>query len=326
MFFYPEGKMNLKQMYEFFVADGIKNDPRGEKEVKILLDEKNKEYKSLDEKKKEFYDKDTLTNPYCDSRILYGTGDEKIKSVMVGIDIEVPELLLASQLKLSGKKIDLVLAHHPEGKAYATFHNVINMQSEIINSHGVPINIAESYVSSRAAEVGRSVSGQNHQRVYDAAKLLDIPLMTAHTVADNNVVSYLQKKLDKLQPRYLKDIIAFLEDIPEYKYAKTYGNGPFILNGGDKSKCGKIFVDMTGGTEGPTELIEKLANAGVGTIVGMHMSDKNYNNAVKHKINVIIAGHISSDNLGINLMLDSLEKKYGSLDYIECSGFRRFRR
>ncbi len=318
--------MNLKQMYEFFIENGIKNDPRGEKEVRTLLEEKNKDYDSLDDEKKSFFDKETLTNPYYDSRIIYGTGNEEIKSVMVGIDIESPELLLANQLRLSGKKIDMVLAHHPEGKAYSTFHNVINMQSEIIKGQGVPINIAESYISSRASEVGRSVSGQNHQRVFDAARLLDIPLMTAHTVADNNVTTFLQKELDKLQPRYLKDIISFLENIPEYKYAKTYDNGPYILNGTDKSKCGKIFVDMTGGTEGPTEIIEKLAVAGVGTIVGMHMSEKNYNNAVKNKINVIIAGHISSDNLGVNLLLDSLEKKYGGLDCIECSGFRRFKR
>ncbi len=318
--------MNLKQMYEFFIENGIKNDPRGEKEVRTLLEEKNKDYESIDETQKSFFDKETLTNPYYDSRIIYGTGNEDIKSVMVGIDIESPELLLANQLRLSGKKIDMVLAHHPEGKAYSTFHNVINMQSEIIKGQGVPINIAESYISSRASEVGRSVSGQNHQRVFDAARLLDIPLMTAHTVADNNVTTFLQKELDKLQPRYLKDIISFLGDIPEYKYAKTYDNGPYILNGTDKSKCGKIFVDMTGGTEGPTEIIEKLAVAGVGTIVGMHMSEKNYNNAVKNKINVIIAGHISSDNLGVNLLLDSLEKKYGAVDCIECSGFRRFKR
>jgi len=318
--------MNLKQMYEFFIENGIKNDPRGEKEVRTLLEEKNKDYENLDDEKKSFFDKETLTNPYYDSRIIYGTGNEEIKSVMVGIDIESPELLLANQLRLSGKKIDMVLAHHPEGKAYSTFHNVINMQSEIIKGQGVPINIAESYISSRASEVGRSVSGQNHQRVFDAARLLDIPLMTAHTVADNNVTTFLQKELDKLQPRYLKDIIFFLENIPEYKYAKTYDNGPYILNGTDKSKCGKIFVDMTGGTEGPTEIIEKLAVAGVGTIVGMHMSEKNYNNAVKNKVNVIIAGHISSDNLGVNLLLDSLEKKYGGLDCIECSGFRRFKR
>jgi len=40
---------------------------------------------------------------------------------------------------------------------------------------------------------------------------------------------------------------------------------------------------------------------------------------------VVIAGHISSDNLGINLMLDELQKK-GSLKILDCSGFRRFSR
>jgi len=317
--------MNLNQMYEFFISAGIEKDPRGKKEVTTLLKEKNEEYKKADKDKKEYFDLNTLTNPYQDSRILYGTGKETIKSVMVGIDMEVPELLLANQLKNNGKKIDMVLAHHPEGTAFSTFYNVIGMQSEIIKKQGVPINIAEGFISERVSEVCRGVYGQNHQKVTDAARLLNIPLMTAHTVADNHVVDYLQKKLDKLAPRYLEEIIKFLETIPEYKYAKTFSNGPFILNGSGKNKCGKIFVDMTGGTEGPTELIEYLSKAGVGTIVGMHMSEKNYKAAVKNKINVVIAGHISSDNLGVNLLLDGLEKKYGKLEYIEASGFRRYR-
>lgn len=318
--------MNLKQMHEYFVKSGIENDPRGKNEVDIILKETKQDYDGLDKEKKADFDVDTLTNPYQDSRIIFGTGEEEIKSVMVGIDIETPELLLANQLRLSGKKIDLVLAHHPEGKAYSTFHNVIGMQAEIMEAQGVPINVSEKFVCSRAAEVGRSVAGSNHQRVYDAAKLLNIPLMTAHTVADNHVVKFLQDKINTLKPRYLKDIIKFLNEQPEYKYAKTFGNGPFILNGNDKSKCGKVFVDMTGGTEGPTAVIEKLAQAGVGTIVGMHMSERHYKEVEKYKINVIIAGHISSDNLGINLMLDGLEKKYGQIEFIECSGFRRFRR
>jgi len=313
-------------MYEYLVNIGIEKDPRGKKEIEIILKERNKEYSLLGKEKKDKFDIDTLTNPYHDSRIIYGTGKETVKSVMAGIDIETPELLLANQLRLSGKKIDLVLAHHPEGKAYSTFHNVIAMQSEIMEEQGVPINIAQKLIGSRLSEVGRSVAGSNHQRVYDAAKLLNIPMMNAHTIADNHVVNYLQTSLNKIKPRYLKEITAFLENIEEYKYASTFANGPFILNGDEKSKCGKIFVDMTGGTEGPSEIIEKLASAGVGTIVGMHMSEKNYKTAEKHKINVIIAGHISSDNLGMNLMLDGLEKKYGRIEYIECSGFRRFRR
>jgi len=318
--------MNLKQMYEFFVKSGIENDPRGKEEVNKILEEKNEEYKKLDKKSQIDYDVDMLTNPYADSRIIFGTGKEEIKSVMVGIDIEAPELLIANQLRLSGKKIDLVLGHHPKGKAFSTFHNVISMQAEVDERQGVPINISEKLVSSRMAEVGRSVSGVNHQRVYDVARLLNIPMMTAHTVADNHVETYLQKKINSLKPRYLKDIMNFLKDIPEYKYAKTFGNGPYILCGNNNSKCGKVFVDMTGAAEGPIEMLGKLANAGVGTIVGMHFSEGHFKEAQKQNLNVIIAGHISSDNLGVNLMLDGLEKKYGQIEFIECSGFRRFRR
>lgn len=318
--------MNLKQMYEFFIQAGIDNDPRGKVEVEIKLKEKNEEYKKLDKQEKSDYDVDLLTNPYADSRIIFGTGNEEIKTIMVGIDVETPELLLANQLKLSGKKIDVVLGHHPKGKAFSTFHDVISMQAEIAQAQGVPINIAEKMICSRKDEVGRNVSGANHQRVYDAAKLLNIPMITAHTVADNHVETYLQTKIDKSKPRYLKDIMDILKDIAEYKYAKTFGNGPYILNGSKNSKCGKVFVDMTGGAEGPKEIIEKLSNAGVGTIVGMHLSEGNFKEIQKYKINAIIAGHISSDNLGLNLMLDGLEKKYGKLEFIECSGFRRFKR
>ena len=318
--------MNLKQMYEFFVQTGIENDPRGKDEVNTKLKEINEKYKNSDKQTKEDFDTDLLTNPYADSRIIFGTGQEEVKTIMVGIDIEAPELLIANQLRLSGKQIDVVVGHHPKGKAFSTFHNVISMQAEISEVQGVPINVSEKLVGCRRDEVERSVAGSNHQRVYDAARLLNIPMMTAHTVADNHVVKFLQTNIDNLKPRYLKDIMNFLKDIPEYKYAKTFGNGPSILCGRNDSKCGKVFVDMTGGTEGPVEIIEKLAAAGVGTIVGMHFSEKHYKEMGKYNINAIVAGHISSDNLGINLMLDGLEKKYGQIEVVECSGFRRFRR
>ena len=47
----------------------------------------------------------------------------------------------------------------------------------------------------------------------------------------------------------------------------------------------------------------------------------------KHHLNIVLAGHISSDNLGLNLLFDKLEKKFvQKLEFVECSGFRRFRR
>jgi putative NIF3 family GTP cyclohydrolase 1 type 2 len=68
-----------------------------------------------------------------------------------------------------------------------------------------------------------------------------------------------------------------------------------------------------------------MAAGGVSTIVGMHMTEEHLANAKKASLNVVIAGHISSDVLGLNLMLDEVEKTE-RLDYVCVSGFNRIRR
>lgn len=318
--------MKLKQIQDLFVKEAIEADPRGIDAVEQDLLKRKQDYEALADGKKEFFDIESLTNPYYDSRILYGDENTEVKTVMAGIDMETPELLLAKQLINSGKKIDLVIAHHPEGYAYSTFHSVIGMQTDILHKQGIPVNITEKLISSRIREVKRSVMPQNNERVSDAAKLLDIPFMTAHSVADNHVASFLQKEIEALAPRYLKDIIAFLNKQPEYRHSASIGIAPTVLVGADDSRCGKVFVDMTGGTEGPVGSLEKLAGAGIGTIVCMHLSPKAVKEAEKQNLNIILAGHISSDNLGLNLLFDKLEKKLGAVDFVESSGFRRFRR
>ncbi len=101
--------------------------------------------------------------------------------------------------------------------------------------------------------------------------------------------------------------------------------GPRILIGEAKKKAGKVFVDMTGGTEGPKRIFPRLSQAGVGTIVAMHLSEEHFKNAKTEFINVVIASHIASDTLGLNLLLDGLEKKE-KLKIIPCSGYVRIRR
>ncbi len=167
---------------------------------------------------------------------------------------------------------------------------------------------------------------QNHNRASDAASLLGIPYMSAHTVADNQVADFLQQLFDSQKPEKLSDILDILKVIPEYKESAKIGAGPLILLGSKENRAGKVFADMTGGTEGAKEAIAKLADKGVGTMVCMHMSDEHYKEAKKNHINVVIAGHIASDNVGINLLLDAAEKEFGKLEIIEASGFRRFRR
>jgi hypothetical protein len=317
--------VKLRYIRDFFIEEGIKTDPRGLDSVKRDLLKRKKEYDDIPDKKKEYYDIESLTNPYYDSRILYGDENIEVENIMVGIDIEGQEVLLAKQLIDLGGKIDLIVAHHPEGYAYSTFYNIIGMHADILGNQGVPINVADKIVCDRIKEIKRGLSPQNTERIFDMARLLNIPIMTAHTVADNHVTSFLQKEIDLLKPTYLKEIIELLFEYPEYKYSSKIGHAPFILNGDDYSRCGKIFVDMTGGTEGPNKSFEKLEIAGVGTIVSMHLSPKGIAAAEKHHINVVLAGHISSDNLGMNLLFDKLEKK-SQFEFIECSGFKRFRR
>jgi len=90
--------VKLKKLYESAVANGMEADPRGKKTVLKALEKKKKTYEAMKKDEKEFFDMESLTNPYADTRILHGTGDEEIKTVLIGIDMEAPELLLADRL------------------------------------------------------------------------------------------------------------------------------------------------------------------------------------------------------------------------------------
>jgi len=303
----------------------MKMDPRGKDRIKKDLLKAEKEYEKLNKKDKEFYDEEKLVNPYNDTRILFGKKDSQVKTALVGIDIEVGEVVLADRLKENGKKVDLLLSHHPEGAALAGFFNVMYMQVDILNRIGVPVNIAESLMSERIKEVERRVSPVNHMRAVDAARSLGIAFMTCHTPSDNCVTTYLQDLIDKKKPETLGDIIDVLKDIPEYKESAKQNSPPKIIRGSSSSKAGRVFVDMTGGTEGSKAIFKRLSQAGVSTLVSMHLSEEHFKKAQEEHMNVIIAGHIASDNIGLNLMLDELQKK-GKLNILTCSGFRRFPR
>ena len=317
--------LTLGEIYKLAVEYGIDADPRGKEIIKKELDRVKKDYEDLKEEERQEFDVEKLTNPYADTRILYGDKDVKIKRILVGVDMEVGEVLLADRLGEKGKKIDLIFSHHPEGYALAGFYNVMRMQADVLNKFGVPINVAEGILKDRISEVERKVMPVNHNRAVDTARLLDIPLMCIHTPADNHVTQFLQEMLDNAKPYTVKDVVTLLKEIPEYKIATADNAGPKVLVGKDSNRAGKVFVEMTGGTEGSKKSMEKLSDAGVGTIVGMHMGDELRKEAEKHHLNVVIAGHIASDNIGLNLLLDKLAKK-DELEILTCSGFRRVER
>ena len=136
--------MKLKEIYELAVSLGKQYDPRGD-EIEACLEREARAYEALKSSDKEYYDLEALSNPYSDTRILNGKGDETVEAVMAGIDIETPEILLADQLKRNGRRIDAVIAHHPEGIAQAALHQVMQVQADMLEQAGVPINISRRH-------------------------------------------------------------------------------------------------------------------------------------------------------------------------------------
>ena len=318
--------MKLIDIYELAIKKGIDKDPRSRSDIKKALSLAAKEYRKLKGVDKKAFDTERLKNPYADTRILYGNPKTDVKSVMIGIDMEAPEVLLADRLGETGRgSVDLVMAHHPEGVAWARLYDVMRLQVACLKKFGIPANIGEDLMKERTEEVARSLAPANHSRAVDTAKALDIPFMCIHTPADNHVASYLQKLFDRKKPKKLSNVVSLLKQIPEYADAMKKDSGPKILIGEADKLAGRVFVDMTGGTEGSKKAYARLSQAGVGTIVGMHMSEDHFKHVKGEHINVVIAGHIASDTLGLNLLLDEIEK-VEHLKIIPASGFVRIKR
>ncbi len=316
----------LQQILDLAVSEGTSNDLRGKAAVQKHLKRQKARYEALSKEEKKDFDQESLTNPYSDARIYFGQPTTPIKRVAMGIDVGVGDIVLANELSKT-KKIDAVITHHPVGVALAGLHEVMHLQAEVLADYGVPINIAEGLLYPHIAGVSRRTSPINHQREVDAARLLNMPFLSVHTPTDNMVATYLKNLIAKNSKKLetVADIMKLFDDIPEYQEAKKVKAGPRLFAGRPDRFTGKIAVtDITGGTEGAPEVYHQLAQAGVGTVIGMHMSEKHKEAAEKAHINAIIAGHMSSDSLGMNLFADGLERR--GIDIIPFGGFTRFSR
>ncbi|MCH8518520.1 NGG1p interacting factor NIF3 [Candidatus Gracilibacteria bacterium] len=322
-------KISVENIFQIAIDMGLKNDPRGKKEVLRYLEDCKEEYKTLSKNEKKYYNTEYLNHPYHDSMIYHGKPNTQVKKIIVGIDVEGPEILLVHEYnKTAEKPIDLIVGHHPESTALI---GIAKLQKDIAPfvgaNTGIPLSLTEKIEAPRVGEVEKRFSPLNHHRVIPFAKMLNIPYLGFHTPADNCVHTYLEKLIQKNKNKliYLQDIIDLLLKEPEMSYSKTLGSGPAIWNGEKKSRAGKIVVTgITGGTESSKDIYKEYALAGVGTILEMHMSAEHLAEAKKYKLNVIMTDHMASDSLGMNLILDEIEKL--GVEILDFSGFTRFSR
>jgi len=319
--------MKLNKLFHSAVQYGIDADPRGRKAVEKILKKQKERAAKLEGAEKEYFDEERLWNPYADSRIISGTGEEDIKTVMVGIDIETNEVLLADRLRERGMKIDALMLHHPEGRALGDLEKVMALQTDMLALVGVPVNQSDGYLRPRMDRVARTVHADNLFSTERVAELLDFPAFNTHTPADNQVWRFMEKTICSKEYDDLGEILTALLEIPEYKYYARKGVPPLIVNGSKSGRPGKVAAtEFTGGTNGPEEFLEAQAAAGVGTILSMHVTEKTLEKAKEKHVNMIQCSHIASDTIGMNLLLDLLCKEEKNLKTIDVAGFVRVKR
>lgn len=319
--------MKLQQFFKKAVDLGIQHDPRGKKAIDKLLNKEKERMKKLEGQDKIFYDAERMWNPFPDCRIINGSGEEEFNRIMVGIDIETPEMLLIDRLREKGEKIDGALIHHPEGRALADLEKIMPLQVDLLAGVGVPVNHAEGLLQDRMSKIWRSIHADNLFRTERAAELLDIPAVCCHTITDNMVWKFMTKHICEKEYDNLGEIVNAIMEIPEYVQYGKKGNPAIIVSGSKSSRPGKIYAtEFTGGTNGPEQFFEAKARAGVGTVLSMHVTEKALEEAKKHHIHVIQCSHMASDSLGVNLMLDEIKKSNPKLHVIPASGFVRIER
>jgi putative NIF3 family GTP cyclohydrolase 1 type 2 len=241
---------------------------------------------------------------------------ENIKKVMIGVDMESAELLIARELG-----VDLVITHHPTGGSpRINLHQVMKNQVERMLEAGVPINKAQKVLAEKVGQVERGLHVSNYDRAVSAAKALKLPFMGIHTptdiLAENTVQGHLDEALKGKPRATVGDVIEALNQLPEYQ--KTLAK-PAVRVGSEKDYAGKVFVTMAGGTGGGAKVAQAYFEAGVGTLVCMHMPEDVIKAVKEQNIgNVVVAGHMASDSVGINQLVAALEAK--GLEVIRMSG------
>lgn len=315
--------LNVKQIFEIGLKMGIAADPRGKNGVKKYLAQVKSDYEDMSSFDQDGFDKDRLVNPYVDSAILFDN-EKPVRRVMAGIDVTEPEVLLSAHLASQGKPVDLLIAHHPIGKARANLHEVMDMAVDVYTSYGVAVHVAEKMMEDRVREVGRWVHSLNHYKAVDVASLLNVNFIATHTITDNLVDEFLRNYVAERKPERIKDLLDILYELPEYQQARKMGFGPKIFSGNPKHRVGKILLEMTGGTTPSHRLYDELSKSGISTLLSMHMPDNALEKINVNLMNVVIAGHMSSDSLGMNLYLDELEKQ--GIEVVPCGGLIRVSR
>jgi putative NIF3 family GTP cyclohydrolase 1 type 2 len=231
---------------------------------------------------------------------------ENIKKLLIGVDMQTAEILLAKQLGF-----DCVVSHHPVGDfTFAHAAKILRSQIDSMVKWGVPINKAQKAIQEAYDSSVSVFHVVNYDRYASAARLLNMPYLGIHQPSDLIGERVIQERLDKQlagkEKATLQEVVDALKGIDEFAHALTE---PIIAIGSPESYAGKVMVMMSGGTDGGAPVHKAYFEAGIGTLVVMHVPDNVIKTDKELGIgNIVVAGHMASDSVGLNRIIRRWEE------------------
>ncbi|GAB6878774.1 hypothetical protein JCM17823_10480 [Halorubrum gandharaense] len=229
---------------------------------------------------------------------------EGIETALVGIDLESPEIQLAHD-----QGYDLALAHHPTGdEARVEFTDVLEVQVDFMTDHGVSEADARDAVADLVEGMEHGAHVGNYRHDPSIAELLDQPYMNIHLAPDEIGRRIMAEVAAELPAdATVGDYADALGELPEFADALT----DIELRVGDESNpLGELAVHHAAGTNGGADVARAYFEAGVDTVLYIHVSHadtKTLREEFPDK-NLLVTGHIASDAIGLNVLIDALEE------------------
>jgi putative NIF3 family GTP cyclohydrolase 1 type 2 len=233
---------------------------------------------------------------------------KKIGKILFGIDIDVPELLLAKQLGC-----DAAISHHPKCSLPLIYsYKVFSRHIQQMVNVGVPQFEAEEAVRKKIQTFQVEQHKRNWRHTLDVARILKIPYLNIHAPLDELGRRIMTRQImqETSKDATVNDVVLALNKLPEFRNAVTKIK---ILYGANSNPAGKIQVSHGAFTNGGYEILKTYFKYGITTVIYIHITANPHAleqlKADNVSGNLIVTGHIASDSVGINRFIKELEKR-----------------
>jgi hypothetical protein len=177
----------------------------------------------------------------------------------------------------------------------------------------VPSDAASSAVRELQEEREPRAHAENYDHLPSVARLIGIGLMCIHNPCDEIGRRVMDETLRARLPRdpRVRDAIVALEGIPEFRAAETR----IVLRmGKTENTLGKWAVHHGAGTNGGVPVARAAFDHGIDTVFYIHIDAGALRRlwevyGREGSKNLVVTGHLSSDSIGINVLVRELRAR-----------------